>query len=225
MKYLKNLSLAAIAAGVLMAFVGAGTASATELTCTRPAGTRAMCQTGETLFAESEGHVIFDSIPGTIECRSTMEVEQTNTGGANETVAGAFRTLTFTGCTNGALVTVLRKGTVEIHTDASDPEGVSGNGTLTSTGAEVTVEVLGFHCIFETKATDIGTLTGATTAINSKSEPTHMATLDINARITWRGGRTGAFCGESATWTGSYTVTSAGSAIGNAGWLDVDHHP
>lgn len=225
MKYLKMLGLAAIAAGALMAFVGAGTASATELTCTRPAGTKAMCQNGEILHAEAEGHAILDSIIGNIECGSTVEIEQTGTGGAGETVTGAIRTLNFTGCTNGAVVSVLKKGTVEIHTDPNDPEGVSGNGTLTSSGAEVTVELLGVHCIFETKATDIGTLTGATTATNARKELTHMATLDISATIPRTGGRSGAFCGESAPWTGSYTVTSAGSAVGNNGWLDVDHHP
>ncbi len=231
MKYLKMLGLAAIAAGALMAFAGAGTASATELTCTNPLGTKVMCETGSVLKSESEGHAVLDSLIGNVECVSTVESKQLNTGSSTETVKGEITALTFTGCTRAAVVTVLAKGTLEIHTDPADPvgsEGKTGNGTLTSTGTEVTVEQSGFHCIFKTKETDIGTLTGASTATvenaNHELVFTHMATLDISATIPRTGGRSGAFCGSSAPWTGSYTVTSAGPAAGNNGWLDVDHH-
>ena len=222
MKYLKMLGLAAIAAGALMAFAGAGTASATTLTCTNPPGTRVVCPTGTVIKAESEGHATLDSIIGNIECASTVEGSTSNEGSSTETVSGNISALTFTGCTNSAVVTVLAKGSLEVHTDPADPEGKSGktgNGTLTSTGTEVTVEQSGFHCIFKTNGTDIGTLTGATTATNAAKEFTHMATLDISATIPRTGGRSGIFCGSSAPWTGSYTVVSP-----NNGWLDVDHH-
>ena len=187
MKYLKMLGLAAIAAAALMAFVGAGTASATELTS--PEGT--MVTAGTTITAKSEGHAVLDSIIGKIECNSEVSGPTGNTGGANETISGTISTLSFTGCTT-ATVHVLKAGSLEIHS-------ISGthNGTLTSTGAEVTVETSGFHCIFTTKETDIGTLTGGSPA-----------TLDISATIPRTGGRSGAFCGGSAPWTGSYEVTS-----------------
>ncbi len=228
MNCLKMLGLAAIAAGALMAFAGAGTASATELTCTNALGNKVMCETGTVILFESEGHTVIDSPIGNIECASAAEVQASNTGGTSETVKLTMRTLIFgPPCTNSVVVQVLAKGTWEIHTDPADPigsEGKTGNGTVTSTGTKITVEQSGFHCIFETTNTDIGTLTGASTATNAAKEFTHMATLDISARIPRTGGRSGIFCGESSPWTGSYTVTSAGSAAGNNGWLDVDHH-
>lgn len=220
MKYLKMLGLAAIAAGALMAFAGAGTASATELTCTEPAGTKVMCGIGTVIHSESEGHAVLDSIIGKIECNSTVEGATTNTGSATETVDGEISVLSFTGCTT-AVVKVLKNGNLEIHTQITtieDPgsppvitevtDGINGNGTLTSTGAEVTVETFGFHCIFTTKNTKIGTVTGSSTTGGS-------ATLDISATIPRTGGRSGSFCGASAPWTGSYKVTKPT-------WIDVD---
>jgi hypothetical protein len=65
----------------------------------------------------------------------------------------------------------------------------------------VTVELLGLHCIFNTSNTDIGTFTGSANAGAN-------ATLDIEATIPRTGGRSGAFCGSSAQWKGSYKVTS-----------------
>jgi len=90
-------------------------------------------------------------------------------------------------------VTVITKGSLEIHTRET---GVTESGTLTSSGSEVTVEFLGFHCIFKTSSTDIGTLTA-----NGGN-----ATFDIAATIPRTGGRSGAFCGSTAQWTGSYSV-------------------
>jgi hypothetical protein len=188
MKYLKILGLAAIAAAALMAF--AGSASATELTS--PTGTK--LGVGTVIHAESEGHATLDSIIGNIECHSTVEGTISNAGSATTTVSGNINTLNFTGCTNGAVVTVITKGSLEVH------HTTGFNGTLTSTNTEVTVEQSGFHCIFKTNATDIGTLTG------SPNDESH-ATLDISATIPRTGGRSGAFCGSSAPWTGSYTVT------------------
>jgi len=213
MKYLKMLGLAAIAAGALMAFVGAGTASATELTCTEPAGTKVMCPIGTMIHAESEGHAVLDPPIGKIECPSTVTADTTTTGGASETVEAKITSLSFGPCTNGATVTVLEPagthptGTLIIHTQ-NEGGAANNNGTLTSTGTEVTVEAFGFHCIFKTNATDIGTLTGSTTTGITP-------TLDISAEIPRTGGRSGAFCGSKASWTGSYKVTEPD-------WSDVD---
>jgi len=225
MKYLKMLGLAAIAAGALMAFVGAGTASATTLTCTEPAGTKVTCKTGTVIKAASEGHAILDnSILGNIECNSTVEGPTSNEGSSSTTVSGSISKggLTFTNCTS-AVVAVLKEGTLEIHTeytkeaDGHETQNLAStnNGTLTSSGAEVTVEKAGFHCIYGTSSTDIGTLTGSTTVAKAKGVETATATLDIAASVPRVGGRSGAFCGGSAPWTGSYIVNSPD-------WLDVD---
>lgn len=207
MKHLKILGLTAITAAALMAFVGVGTASATTLTCTEPAGTKVTCKTGTVISAASEGHTIVDSSAlGNVECNSTIEGTTANTGGSSETVSGTikFGGLTFTNCTS-AVVQVISYGTFEIHTEGTS---ANGNGTLTSTGAEWTIEKAGFHCIYSTKATDIGKITGSTTT-------TTTATLDISATLPRTGGRSGIFCGESSPWTGSYKINTPD-------WLDVD---
>jgi hypothetical protein len=192
MKYLKILGLAAIAAAALMAF--AGTASATTLTS--PKGT--IVKTGTTIHAVSEGHAVLDPPFGTIECNSTVEGTTSNeggvVGGVTQSVTGTISVLNFTGCTN-ATVSVIKKGTLTITSLGN------GNGSLSSSGAEVTVEFIGTHCIFTTNNTAIGTVTGSGN-LEGKT-----ATLDISANISRTGGRSGAFCGTTAAWTGSYSVT------------------
>ncbi|HEX5526911.1 MAG TPA: hypothetical protein VFX44_06900 [Solirubrobacterales bacterium] len=207
MKYLKILGLAAIAAGALMAFVGAGTASATQLTCKNASGTIEVCPKGTPIHLASEGHAIFDNEAlGNIECNSTIEGSLTEPGTSTTTASAPIKAggLTFTNCTS-AIFQVLRAGTLEIHTQGSS---ANNNGTLTWTGAEWTVEKFGFHCIFSTSNTDLGTVTGSSTTGAT-------ATLDISARIPRTGGRSGIFCGESSPWTGSYKID-------NPDWLDVD---
>ena len=192
MKYVKMFGLAALAAA-LMAFVAAGTASATELD--GPGG--AMVTTGTSITAAAEGTTTLHPPIGDISCTaSTVAGKTGNTGSSTETVSGALSSLTFTGC--NATVTVLKPGSLEIHTQETKS---NNNGTLTSSGAEVTVVFLGFHCIFSTSNTDIGTLTGS--ANTGKT-----ATLDISAKIPRTGGTSGAFCGSTAEWTGNYSVTS-----------------
>ncbi len=200
MSKLKSLALAA---GLVAAFVAlaATSASATELYT--QAG---MLATGSTIASENEGTVTLDPPFGTIECKkSTVSGKTTNTGSATETVSGSIEGLTFTEC--NATVTVLQKGSLEIHTREAN---ATANGTLTSTGTEVTVEFIGTHCIFKTSSTDLGTLTG-TGVVETN------ATLDIEATIPRTGGRSGAFCGSTAQWTGSYKITNP-SDLG----VDVD---
>ena len=191
MKLVKMFGLAVIAAAALMAFVGAGTASATTLTCNG-----ATCPAGTLITAEAESKVVLHPPFGSIECsKSHVEGKTNNAGSAAETVNGSISTLSFSEC--NATVTVLTKGALEIH-------AISGtsDGTVTSNGTEVTVEYLGFHCIFKTSNTDIGRLTGSNTT------KTEHATFDISATIPRTGGRSGAFCGSTAQWTGAYKITT-----------------
>ena len=190
MNKLKPFASAAamVAACVLFA---ATTASATELNTET-----AMLASGSTIASSAEGTTTLHPPIGDIECKeSAVEGTTSNTGSPTETVSGGITKLTFTTC--NAIVTVLAKGSLEIHTRETNG---NGNGTLTSSGSEVTVEFAGFHCIFKTSSTDIGTLTGSTATGGN-------ATLDIEATIPRTGGRSGAFCGSTAQWTGSYKVT------------------
>lgn len=176
MKYLKMFGLAALAAA-LMAFAAVGTASAATLD-----DANGTLGNGATITAESEGTTILHPAIGDIEC------EQSHVGGKiteAHVVTGEITALSWSKC--NATVTVLKKGHLT----------VDGKGVLTGTGQEVTVEYLGFHCIFSTNGTKLGTVTSGSPA-----------KLDIEATIPRTGGESGAFCGSTAQWTGSYKVTS-----------------
>lgn len=178
MKYLKMFGLAALAAA-LMAFFAVGTASAATLE-----GEGSVMKNGDTISAESS-HVVLHPPFGSITCaKSTVSGEITDA----HHVTGKITTLSFSSC--NATVTVLKPGTLTI----------GSGGLLTGSGQEVTVNYIGTHCIFSTNGTELGTVT------NSSSTGGH-AVLDIKATIPRTAGSSGAFCGSTAQWTGSYTVT------------------
>ncbi len=195
MKYLKMFSLAALAAA-LMALALTGTASATVITGeggkTLPAGS----------FSEStnSGAIILESsFIGKLECnKSVFAGTSTNEGGATETVKGNVETFTFSEC--NTKITVLTKGTTEAHT--AEEKG-NNNGNVTSSGAEITVEFSGFHCIFRTSNTSFGTETGSANTGGA-------SVIDLASTVPRTGGRSGAFCGSTATLTGAYKNTTPG---------------
>lgn len=190
MGHLKILGLAAIATALALS-VAAGSASATELDCGS-----AMCAPNSAVHAKAQGTHVFRTIIGNVECEeTTLSATIGNTGNSAETVSGTLNSFTLTGC--NVTVSVLKNGTVVFHTDTNDTAGTSGNGTLTWSDLEVTVELFGFHCIFTTNNTDIGTVTGSKTTKST-------ATLDVKAVIPRTGGRSGPFCGQNVEWAGSY---------------------
>lgn len=182
MTYLKMLSLSAVAAVALMAF--AGTASAS--TFTSPPGTN---YTGTITGEEAEPLSLH---PGsgasflTIKCNQSHVRGKVEQHGAGVTAKGPIELLTFAECGND-VVTVLKLGSIEGHPLAE------GNGTITSTGAEVRVHTSeGPICTLKTNATDIGTLTGGKEPkfdINSSSIPT-----------------SGFLCPSTSIWTGGYKL-------------------
>jgi hypothetical protein len=199
MKYVKMLGLAAVAAAALMAFVGASTASATVL-CANNGSTTACSSkyaAGTAIKAENEGTATLTTSFKNIECTgSNVEGTTSNTGKSGEAVSGSVSSLTFTGC--NCEVKVLKTGSLSVT-------WISGtdNGTLKSSGAEVTANcstIFGtVHCIYATSSTDLGTLTGGTTA------KMDISSADI-PRLT-----TNALCDESANWDATYKVTSPDS--------------
>lgn len=187
MKYVKILGLLAVAAAALMAF--AGIASATTVTTTT-GGAAAT----PTIHAVSEGHVKLENSIAKIECGSTVEgaVEE---HGSTATAAGNITALTWTGCTNFWHVTTEtgKNGRLEVHWTSGH------NGLLTSNGARVDTTRLGVTCVYETKNTSIGTVTGG-----------NPATLHIEANIPIDEVASSGLCGKStAKWEGSYQTTSA----------------
>jgi hypothetical protein len=200
MKFLKMLGLAAVAAAALMAFVGAGTASATTLEVGGAAQNKSVAisaslQAGTSALLKDEFGTTTDT------CTTSTVAGSTTT--FTPTVSGPISTLTFGSCSH--TTTVIAKGNLSVAwiptTEAEKKEGkTSTNGTVSSNGAEVTVQstFFGASAVCKTGAgTTLGPLTGATTAGN----PGAHATIDINAKIN---------CGilGSSSWTGTYTVTS-----------------
>jgi hypothetical protein len=180
MKYAKMLGLLAVAAAALMAF--AATASAT--TVTSDSGTT------PTIHSVSEGTTTLHGVVD-IECGESTVEGPVSTHGAGVTAGGAISKLTFGKCGENH-VTVAKAGSLEVHALSK------GNGTLTSSGSEISISVtsLGITCVFTTSSTHIGTVTAA------KNATMHIDSASIP--------RTGGsfFCGSSGEWTGSYKVES-----------------
>ncbi|HEY8502833.1 MAG TPA: hypothetical protein VIL21_09115 [Solirubrobacterales bacterium] len=195
MKYSKTLVLVALSMAALLA--STSIASATILTdAPVPIYT-------SVIKAESEGAITMHGVV-TLTCNSTIEgsIEQ---HGNEITTGGSTTSLTFTEC--GSFdVTVKNGGSLEIHTRESSP---NGNGTLTSTGMQFTVNVtpLGISCVYTTFETDIGTLTGSSATGGT-------AKVDLEGSIPRTGGSV--YCGTSSgPLTGTYKITTPD-------YLDVD---
>ena len=194
MRHLKMLGLLGIAATVVMAL--ASTALATTITFE----TKTYLPSGNTIHAEA-GTTTLHGVT-TITChKSTLTSKLSSEGGSGITVKGVNEKLTFDECTN-AHVEVNLAGTLEVHTDPDDNSPVTGNGILTSSGGEITVQItsLNLTCVFTTSNTVIGTIEGS---------ETHSATgvLKIeSSKIPRTGGSI--FCGSSAEWTGNYIITT-----------------
>ena len=180
MKYVKMLGLLAVAEAALMAF--AGTASATITS-------GGSAYTGEISASSSNSE-----LDGTVDvkCKSSTVAGTTTSGATSSSVS----TLDFTEC-GADTVSVVKNGSLSI----------SSAGSVSSSGAEVTVQVhrsvFGFpvttHCIYSTGAgTTVGTLTEGTTTI-------HLLGTNI-PQVATDGG-----CGSNAQWTGTYTISKPGA--------------
>lgn len=194
MKYIKMLGLAAVAAAALMAFVGASTASATILT--GEGGTKLGENTE--IHAVNEGNVVLTTEFLNITCSSsTVAGKTTNAGGGSGVaVTGNVETLTFTSC--NCPVTVLKRGTLAVNWTSGS------NGSVTSSGAEVTVNcstIFGtVHCIYTTNNTSLGTVTGSATT--GKTATMDIASADIPRETT------SSLCDKTANWDAKYEVTA-----------------
>jgi hypothetical protein len=185
MKYVKILSLLAVAAAAMMAF--AASASADYVTTSTGGG----AETPE-IHGVSEGHVTLKNPIANISCNSTTAGTPTSHG-AGAAVSGPISTLAWSNCTNSWHVTTLAPGSLSV-------ESTSGhNGSLSSTGARVATTRFGVTCVYETENTPIGTVTGG-----------NPATLSISASIPLDAEASSGLCGSgNAAWEGSYSTTGA----------------
>lgn len=193
-----SLAAAAMAWGALAV---AGTASATVLSIGGVAQNKSI--TIEATLKSGTSAILKDK-NGTTNDTCTGSTVKGATEGSFEgvTVGGKVSSLTFTGCSH--TTTVIAPGSLSIAWTSGT------NGTVSSSGAEVTVKstVFGVSAICKTgTGTTIGTLTGVKEG---------SATMDISA--------TTLDCGALGTssWTGTYTVTSP-SGLGVEDKNDGNH--
>ena len=154
MKHLKTISVAAIAALGLMAFVGAGTASATTLS-TDAAGTVKYTAGTETHWSIVPGSFReWVSTNGEIIATCTESTTKGSIGTATgNRVGGAISTLAMGGCSQ--TTDALAGGTLEIMKTGSDEGEIVGKGT------KVTLAVFGVSCVYGTgEGTKLGTIKG-----------------------------------------------------------------
>jgi hypothetical protein len=196
-KWIKNLTLAAIAAAALMAFLGAGTASATQLCAT--SGTGPECAGAAGKF-EYSGAITGTSTNATlstnlanVECSdsATTIVANSSTGAP---ILGEVTALSFTGCQTEGLVHTQCTVTVKNLPYSASLEGLSLSVTdPVGAGAKVVCGTV-ISCEFLTGAANLAITNGSPTVAVAKE----VALSHEN----------GAICPSTATWDATYAVTS-----------------
>jgi hypothetical protein len=210
MKYLKMLALVAVAVGAMMAFIGAGTASASKLCSTKvepcPAGQHWPSGTEfdfSLLGSSAETDTAGEPINTCTE--STIKGKTTNTGSSTETVTADITVLTFDKCTFPTTTNSL--GALEIHNIAGTFNGTVTVDTQGGKIPEVTINTVFFgSCAFGvTNGTSLGDLTeGKGQTATTGGEP---AILHINA-ITHKLAGSNLACPETVKWVATYQLTS-----------------
>jgi len=200
MKYLKIFGLAAVVAGIAMAFA-ASSASATalcsmnEAKCAAPLGTgtavEAKLQTGTKAVLKTE--------LATVECAKS-ETKGKTTSGAGATVTGVIEVLNFEECKTTAGTNCTVGSALSLPYNGSIVATEGGNGKLTVTKGTgggnpgATVTCLGvIECTFRT-ASAVLKVTGGSPAL-AKAEAINLSE------------RTGKLCPSlEAKWTATYEV-------------------
>jgi hypothetical protein len=201
MKYLKMLGLAAVAAMALMAFVGAGTASATVICKTQvtPCPAEWMVSTGTNISASLEGTAKLETTaaePTLLDTCTGGSVSgpTEQTGSSTETVSIKFgkEGVSWTGCTS--TTDTVSGGTIEFHWITP------WKLTVTVKEVKVTVNIAGVSCTygFGSEYKDIGTF--------EPSEEGKPAKMVISTVVPKAEG--GFLCPGEARWTATYAATA-----------------
>lgn len=184
MKYLKIFGLAAVAAMAFMAF--AAGASATTL---KVGGVQQNGAVKIEATLESGTSAVLSRTDGSLAntCTSSTVAGTSEAPFTGATVTGALTALAFESCTR--TVTVHKKGVLHV-----EHASFGTNGTVSSSGAEVTVgSPFGTLNCKTGSGVDVGLLTG--------DEVGH-AKIHVNAVLDC------GFLVPSASWKGTYVVTS-----------------
>jgi len=206
MRYAKMLALAAMAAGALMAFIGAGTASANVVCSTNespcPAGQKWPDHIANVDFSSEGSTRLIDVATGetTDTCKEST-LTGTFTQGTTATNPGNpilhATELKWTNCTFPTKTTEL--GTLEL-----DPiVGGKGNATVTGKNFKVTINTVLFgSCIYGTgENLSLGDLTEGNPAI-----------FHAAVHVPFISG--GFACPKTAEWNATYKITSPSNTTG-----------
>jgi hypothetical protein len=205
MKHLKMLGLGLVTAAALTALAGAGTASATVICknnlntekCSEPypVGTEGTASSSGSIILETTGGTTLDTCTGS-EVKGTIG----NAGSSTTTVSSKLSSITWTGCT--VETKTLAPGSGELHWITG-----TDNGTLTTSGTEVTVNT-GFFgaCVYGTgEGKDMGTTVGG-----------NPGSLTISTTVKLTKNESG-LCPSELKFTGTYVATSPKNAWVTAG--------
>jgi hypothetical protein len=201
MKQLKMLGLAVTAAAALGAFLGAGSAVATEACNVNqsPCPEADMYDTGQEYHAVLKAGTtsVLTGPLAVVAQASTFKGSQENTGGSTETLKIKGEILTFgrasvTGVCDEAHTTVTTniQPTLEVHSEGS------GNGTVTMKGFTITVVCGSVTCKYAGEVTTGLTIKGGDPAI----------LIANKAPLPVEGGSGEFFCGKKAEWDAEYEL-------------------
>jgi hypothetical protein len=185
MKHLKMLGLAAIAAMGLMAFVGAGTASATTLFTDSAKTVKYLKGTTFHWTLVPGTSWILTAPTGTVVTTCTSAtIHGTTENETGATITSKISSLTWGGCAQTT------------HTIANGSLSINSAGEVTGVGTQVTSAIFGTSCTYGTgTGTKLGTLTGGAPA-----------KLKVNATVSRIAG--GFLCPASGDWEGEFVVTA-----------------
>ena len=196
MKHIKTLGLCLLAALAVMAFGGAGTASATKLcsvnTSPCPAGNtygkgtaiKAQLVAGTTSTMNS-GFVNISCTESTISGKTTSE------GGAGA-VTGSISSVTWKGCTSGLGACTASA----LNTPwAAEVTGSGGNGTMSISGPGGKFTCGGVTCEYGASKASVSVTGGNPATIKASS-----------ISFSKTGG--GFLCSSTASWSGTYEATA-----------------
>jgi hypothetical protein len=207
MKYAKMLALVALAAGALMAFIGAGTASANKICST----TVSPCPAGQ---AWPEDIIGMDwSLTSGTSASLTQDPGETIDTCKESTVKGTFTQGTTASNTGAPTLHVeeLKWGncsftTTTTHLGTLKITQISGtsNGTVTGSGFEVTINTVFFgSCVYGTgENKDLGKVTEGKPPV-----------FDAEATVNKLSGSNFA-CPATALWNATYTLTTPSGTTG-----------
>lgn len=198
MNQLKAFGLAAIAATALLAILGSGTASATQL-CKTPS---TPCPSGNTYGSgtlvsaslTTATEAVLNTNIDTVKCNSSaVQMTTTSAGGTGVGLTASITGLTFTGCIDSFGTSCTVKSVNLPYASQFFNGGSSATLQITSTSGAGASVVCGsvINCTFTTKDAVLD-VEGATTP------PTATAT-----KVTLS--RSGGFCPSTSTWSAKYT--------------------